>query len=443
MLGNVTERMGRTLLAPTCALAGLLAALLVLLAWLPGPAAAEEAVKTGYVVVRFGAHDSLVRAFTFTTPITHYVALQRAGLDPLATQTPHGLRLCGVGGVGRVNATGDGCDNGRFSWTLWFWDETQWAYPIGLKELTIAWDGEVFGLVWTDVWPTAPPPHGLGAVAAWRALEWLRDQQDRQSGGYGTLNDTIEALFAVAANHYDADAWRRSLEAPSLLSAALAMANQTQQAADTGRLATALSAAGSARGPGAQDIMAYYDATTGQFDPNPGYHAWAMIGLRARGATVPAEAVQALKTTQNEDGGWEFGTWSTTSDTNGTAVAIQALIAAGEAVSSTAVTRGLDYLASTQNADGGFPYDPKSPYGTDSDTNSTAYVVQAIVAAGEDPTAGRWLKGNKHPITYLMSMQLADGTFEWQPGQGANLLATQQAVPALLYRPFPLRAGGG
>jgi hypothetical protein len=34
-------------------------------------------------------------------------------------------------------------------------------------------------------------------------------------------------------------------------------------------------------------------------------------------------------------------------------------------------------------------------------------------------------------------MQLEDGSFEWQPGFGSNLLATQQAIPALLGRSFP------
>jgi hypothetical protein len=34
---------------------------------------------------------------------------------------------------------------------------------------------------------------------------------------------------------------------------------------------------------------------------------------------------------------------------------------------------------------------------------------------------------------------LSDGGFEYQKGLGANLLATQQAIPALLGRPFPLK----
>jgi len=41
----------------------------------------------------------------------------------------------------------------------------------------------------------------------------------------------------------------------------------------------------------------------------------------------------------------------------------------------------------------------------------------------------------------LLSLQLPDGSFEWQKGKGANPLATEQAISALLGRTFPLRVG--
>ena len=42
------------------------------------------------------------------------------------------------------------------------------------------------------------------------------------------------------------------------------------------------------------------------------------------------------------------------------------------------------------------------------------------------------------PISYLLSMQLEDGSFEWQPDTGADQSSTQQVIPALLGRWFPL-----
>lgn len=149
--------------------------------------------------------------------------------------------------------------------------------------------------------------------------------------------------------------------------------------------------------------------------------------------------MQYLKNLQQSNGGWEWSPgWGT--DTNTTALALQALIASGEPVSSTLVTEGLVYLKSAQNDDGGFPYDPVSPWGTASDANSTAYVIQAILAAGQDPMSAAWQKNGKDPYAFLLTLQMADGSFEWQSGSGSNQLATAQSIVALLGRTFPLRA---
>jgi prenyltransferase beta subunit len=149
-------------------------------------------------------------------------------------------------------------------------------------------------------------------------------------------------------------------------------------------------------------------------------------------------ATNYLRGLQQSDGGWEWipGGFGSGTDTNSTALALQALVAAGESPTATAVISGLQYLKMAQNNDGGFPYDPDSPWGTDSDVNSTAYVVQAIYSAGQDPTT--WTISATNPISYLLDLQLANGSFEWQPGTGANLFSTQQAIPALLGRFDPL-----
>jgi uncharacterized repeat protein (TIGR01451 family) len=67
--------------------------------------------------------------------------------------------------------------------------------------------------------------------------------------------------------------------------------------------------------------------------------------------------------------------------------------------------------------------------------------VQALVAAGEDPLTGTWTVTNSNPISYLLSMQLPDGSFEWQKGYGTDQWATRQAIPALLGRAYPLEVG--
>lgn len=47
-----------------------------------------------------------------------------------------------------------------------------------------------------------------------------------------------------------------------------------------------------------------------------------------------------------------------------------------------------------------------------SDTNSTAYVFQALRAAGEDPVGPSWRKGANNPVTFMLARQLLDGSFE-------------------------------
>jgi prenyltransferase beta subunit len=188
--------------------------------------------------------------------------------------------------------------------------------------------------------------------------------------------------------------------------------------------------------------ISYYHASTGAysstnpFDTGTGAHAWGMLGTAALSQTVPPSANQYLKDLQKANGGWEwdigFGT-----DTNSTALAVQALVASGEPTTSLVILDALTYLKSTQNiADGGFPYNPDGgwPGAENSDTNSTAYVVQALLAAGQDPTTGTWVVASSDPISYLLSMQLPDGSFEWQTGFGSDLLGTRQAIPALLGR---------
>ncbi|MEZ4559506.1 MAG: hypothetical protein R2854_24230, partial [Caldilineaceae bacterium] len=186
----------------------------------------------------------------------------------------------------------------------------------------------------------------------------------------------------------------------------------------------------------------FYSSTLGAYSVHPGINAWAILGAAAFEDDIPAPAVDALKASAAPDGGWEWMT-GFGADTNSTAVAIQALLAAGEPLTDTAIISGVAFLRRAQNDDGGFGYDPATAAEYGSDANSTAYALQALYALGEDPAGAAWTRGpdGASPIDFLLNAQLDDGTIEWQPGSGANLLATQQAVPALLGRSFPLATG--
>jgi hypothetical protein len=179
-------------------------------------------------------------------------------------------------------------------------------------------------------------------------------------------------------------------------------------------------------------------------------HALSLLALAAVGQT-DAAAVAWLKAEQCADGGWmgnrpdqaapcpafDFNSF-VGEDSNGTALATQALHALGE----TPAHDPLDFLADAQNDDGGFAFVP----GFDSDTNSTGLAVQALLASGE--SLADWSAPHGTPYAFLLSMQLPNppaakaGALAFQPGPGgvltANAFATAQAVPALAGRTFPL-----
>jgi hypothetical protein len=151
--------------------------------------------------------------------------------------------------------------------------------------------------------------------------------------------------------------------------------------------------------------------------------ALAVLGLKAVGAEIPETAITTLRDNQiAETSGWGFSV-GTAADTNTTALVVQALIAAGADFDKEAVR---EYFQATQNEDGGFPYQNPSEYGTDSDANSTAAVTQALLAMGEP--LEKW----NHPDQALAGFQQQNGAFTFQLAQPADsILATVQAIPVL------------
>jgi hypothetical protein len=118
-----------------------------------------------------------------------------------------------------------------------------------------------------------------------------------------------------------------------------------------------------------------------------------------------------------------------------------ALLAAGVPADHPQVAKTLDHFRGQQNADGGFPYVSPSPYGTDSDSNSTAVVMWAIAAAGQDPAGDAWKyqgQDGKSPLDRLRAFQNEDGAFRWQDAvPDDNMLSTVQAPVALALKTLP------
>ncbi|MFE7772562.1 prenyltransferase/squalene oxidase repeat-containing protein [Streptomyces sp. NPDC057445] len=116
-------------------------------------------------------------------------------------------------------------------------------------------------------------------------------------------------------------------------------------------------------------------------------------------------------------------------DTNATAAALQALTALGGHKDE--IKKGLAWLKSVQNADGGWSYNPGMP----SDANSTAIVIGAFAAADARP-ATMTSDSGKTPYDALVSFAVpctdkaAGGAFAYQPDKAGKLIANGDATAA-------------
>src|SRR5581483_8363731 len=112
-------------------------------------------------------------------------------------------------------------------------------------------------------------------------------------------------------------------------------------------------------------------------------------------------------------------------DSNDTAAAIEALRVAG--VKGKPVARAVSFLRGFQRRDGGF----ELTHGRGSDAQSTAWAIQALVAAGVRPP--------RSAFTYLARLKREDGSYRYSARYVTTpVWVTSQVLAALAKRPFPL-----
>jgi hypothetical protein len=128
-------------------------------------------------------------------------------------------------------------------------------------------------------------------------------------------------------------------------------------------------------------------------------------------------------------------------DTNSTALAVEGLAAYGAHPLKASV---LQHLRAVQSSDGGFPNIAAS--GQASDPDSTALVIQTLLAEGQDPASVSWTVSGSTPYTALASYQLGcsapaanRGAFYYPGSTTPSVIATVQAVPAAAGKKLPVR----
>ncbi len=250
----------------------------------------------------------------------------------------------------------------------------------------------------------------------------------RPDGGYAELpGQSIDAILAVRAAGYDPRLDVKDGKTPvDWLIANAPSVTAAPSAAKAALGAKALSL--DPKNVGGTNLIAVaqagYNAETGAYASNAFSQSIAILGLACTGNQVGAKAADNLKAAAVSGGGWGFGG---SADPDTTAIAIQALLAAGLPKTDPAIAAGFAWLKANQGSDGGWGFDPSA-----SNTSSTAFAVQALLALGENPESAAYTKNGVNPVQYLLSQQLPDGSFAgYDPAFAAN-----QVVPALAGRTF-------
>ena len=151
--------------------------------------------------------------------------------------------------------------------------------------------------------------------------------------------------------------------------------------------------------------------------------AWSVLAFRATSAPVHTRTIHWLLARQRRAGGWGWTAGS--ADSNDTAAVVEALRAGR--VDGRPIRRALRFLLTFRNRDGGF----ELTHDRGSDAPSTAWAVQAFLAAGKSPPRGA--------LAYLRRLQRADGSFRYSARYTTTpVWVTAQVLPALARKAFPL-----
>lgn len=283
------------------------------------------------------------------------------------------------------------------------------------------------------------------------AMAWLKVQQN-SDGGFGspesTIGATADVLLAVASTGDNGIAWVADGNTP--LDYLKANGSSITKAGDTAKVILATIASGQdPRTSAGLDLVAKLEGMVGSDGRIGGdndfvnEHSYALIALSSAKRPIPTQAIDYLMRSQIADGTWSWNGDAAvgSGDNNTAAIVVVALIAAGVPADNAQVEQALAHLKGQQNEDGGFPYISPSPYGTDSDSNSSAVVMWAIKAAGRDPAGVEWKHGGKDghsALDRLRAFQNESGAFRWQDGTpGDNFASTIQAVVALELKTLP------
>ena len=273
-------------------------------------------------------------------------------------------------------------------------------------------------------------------ASASRAAGWLESVQNADGGFGASPGDRSSPEITGWAMLGLEAAGRNPLDASSHGNTPVGFLRGAQgQITSTGDLARtilALEGAGvdprSFAGRNMVAELARRPRSNGSFEDWPATTAFSIVALRAAGATGGlARSLEWLRGAQNSDGGWgdKPGSPSTADDTG---AALQALFGGSKAAD-----RGLSYLRMAQRPGGGFPLGGSGAV----NSQSTAWAIQGILAAGGDPGAFR--RGGASAPDYLSSQQASDGHYRYSGSSDQTpIWVTSEVLVAAAGKSFPV-----
>lgn len=262
------------------------------------------------------------------------------------------------------------------------------------------------------------------------ALNYLNKKQS-SDGNIGGLSVSAWAAIAISAAEDDPHNWGNlvnylEIKAPNL---------DPDKATDLERHALAIVACNENPRDFAgidfvEKIKSFYDGTQIGKTSILYDDFFGLISLISSGIDKNETIIQNTKSyiinKQNSDGGW--------GDADSTSAAIMALISSGENRDSSVITNALSFLKTLQADDGGF-----RSWGI-TNSASTSWAVMAITAAGKNPTHSEFQKTGNNPISYLISLQQANGAFNWSNSNNINPeWMTSYVITALLGKYYPVK----
>jgi energy-coupling factor transport system substrate-specific component len=279
-------------------------------------------------------------------------------------------------------------------------------------------------------------PARADASDAARAANWLESAQSGDGGFGASPGDKSSAamtgwamLGLEAAGRNPLDVSRRGHTTVDFLRAEESDVSST---GDMARTILALEGAGAnPRSFAGRDLvgeLAKRRLKDGSFEGWPNDTAFSVIALREAGATGGLDrSLGWLRSVQNDDGGWG-DVPNSPSTADGTGAVLQALSSGSKAAN-----RGLSYLRNAQRPGGGFPLGGSGSV----NSQSTAWAIQGILAAGGDPSSYR--HGGASAPDYLAEQQASDGHYRYSASSDQTpIWVTGEALVAAAGKHFPV-----